>query len=93
MAKKTEIHWKAEYRKLVRVVGQLEKTIDSQAQLLKVRHDQLEQAQKAVDLNKKTLHQVIDDNAKNVNVLNERITDLMNKLKEFGFADFDNLGN
>jgi septal ring factor EnvC (AmiA/AmiB activator) len=92
MAKK-EIHWRAEYKKLAKAVGQLEATIASQAELLRIRHGQLEQAQKAVDQTKQTMRQAIGDNAKTVANLNARIAELMNKLKELGFADFDNLGN
>lgn len=90
---KSEIHWKAEYRKLVNVLGQLEKTISSQAELLRIRHSQLEQAQKAVDIAKQTLRNAIEGHAQREAEHIKIIDQLRNKLKEFGFADFDNLGN
>jgi len=85
-------NWRRKAESLSKAIHSLEATIASQIELLRFRNAQLEQAQRSADQTKDILRSTIADNANTVNELNQRITALMDKLKEFGFGDFDSLG-
>jgi len=85
-------NWRRKAESLSKAIHQLEGTIASQIEFLRIRNGQLEQAQRAADQLKDILRSTIADNANTVNGLNQRIIALMDKLKEFGFGDFDSLG-
>lgn len=86
-------NWRRKAESLSHAVDKLYDTINSQTELLRIRNAQLEQAQKAIDQTRETLRHTIADNAVTMANLNARVSALMAKLKELGFADFDNLGN
>ena len=85
--------WKKLYSGLVERNRALEKELVEKEKHILVLLNSVEHAQGAVDINKSIMRQsLLDFNAKEQNYI-EVISKLRAKLKEMGFADFDNLGN
>lgn len=93
MTETKEDYWRRLYSSLKDQFDRLEKSLVEQGASMRIMALNLENAQKAVDINKAMLRQITEEaNAKEQEYIG-LINRLKDKLREFGYADFNNLGN
>jgi len=85
--------WKSLYNGLSRHVELLEKKIMDQNAVMKIMRENLENAQKAVDINKKMLRDSMTEYNEKEQEYIKVLNLLKDKLREFGYVDFNSLGN
>ena len=85
--------YKRSYKQIVDRNTQLEERFEVQEDRIAVLTSSLEQCQKAVDMNKKLLRQMGEEHGRKEQGLVSFMNRLKDKLREIGYADFNNLGD
>lgn len=85
--------WKRLYTGMVRHNDSQQKAISTQTDLVARLQANLDNCQKAVDLNKVMLHNAIAEHSRKEQEYIGLINKLKNKLRELGYGDFNRLGD
>jgi len=84
--------WKSRYESLLMAFNRLEAQSKQQAETITFLTQQLANADKAVEINKNLLRMVTEEHNKKELDMVYYMNKLKDKLREFGYADFNRLG-
>lgn len=90
MPEKTD--WQKRYESLLIAFSQLKENYDQQEKTLVFLKQQLSNADQAVEINKNLIRQLNEEHNKKEQQMVYFMNKLKDKLREFGYADFNRLG-